>query len=94
MQTPEGWMSQDVMNASEKNDLSLKQNRLVLLNWAYKMYYLGEWDKCDKYCLHLKDLFGPYNLGKKKIQKEMEELDYMIEKCQLKVVAKQLQDNL
>ncbi|KAL3232237.1 hypothetical protein RNJ44_04153 [Nakaseomyces bracarensis] len=85
--TEVGWMAKYSENPEEIfaaeslfRDLSIKHNRQTVSGICHRMYYKRQYQECQSLCQRLRVLYEPYNT-KNKIHRELEELDYMIEKC-------------
>lgn len=61
-------------------DLSVKHNRQMVSGICHRMYYKKQYRECLELCKRLRTAYEPYNT-KNKIHRELEELDYMIERC-------------
>lgn len=61
-------------------DLSIKHNRQTVSGICHRMYYRRQYKQCLELCKKLRTMYEPYNT-KNKIHRELEELDYMVERC-------------
>ncbi|KAH7588406.1 Uncharacterized protein AO441_002049 [Nakaseomyces glabratus] len=92
-----GWLDEYIVDQdkifSEESlfhDLSIKHNRQTVSGICHKLYYQRDYENCVSLAQKLRDLFEPYNT-KNKIHRELEELDYMISKCNERLGSKELQ---
>ena len=83
VRTPMGWMSTNKFNElldDETFDLEVKHNRLVLMGFIHRFYYNREYQSCLQCCEKVAERYTTLAC-RKKMTKELEELDYIVENC-------------
>lgn len=87
IRTEVGWMDSidiSAMTASKEYDVQLKQVRQKLSSHCHRLYFQRRYQECVVLCETLIELYIPVN-KKNKIQKELEELEYMLQKSKAKI---------
>ncbi|KAG0669615.1 hypothetical protein C6P45_003520 [Maudiozyma exigua] len=78
-----GWMSS--WEEFERNlnglDLEIKHNRLILMSFLHRWYYLRDYASCLKACNEIQLKYKTLNYDEKKMKREINEINYIIEKC-------------
>ncbi|CAI4851196.1 ASN_HP2_G0052140.mRNA.1.CDS.1 [Saccharomyces cerevisiae] len=83
VRTKVGWMDEvdPLVEIREgKYDISNKHQRQVLSGFCHRLFYQRKYKECLELSTYFLGLFEPFNV-KNKMKRELEELEYMIERC-------------
>ncbi|CAR23639.1 uncharacterized protein KLTH0E13750g [Lachancea thermotolerans CBS 6340] len=82
--TPVGWMTTRdpllTLDTDPSSDLKIKQVRQKLASHCHLLYYRKQYADCARLCERLLSRFEALD-NRKKIQREIDELHYMLERC-------------
>ncbi|CCE64668.1 hypothetical protein TPHA_0I01640 [Tetrapisispora phaffii CBS 4417] len=85
--TEDNWMDSidplDMLNDNIENDLSIKNVRHKLTSFCERYYYYKRYQECYNLAIKLREKYQAIN-KKNKMDREIEGLDYLIDKCILK----------
>ena len=78
-----GWMSTwDKFNENLNDlDLEIKHNRLILMSFLHRWYYLRDYSACLKACNEIQLKYKNLQYSEKKMKREIDEINYIIDKC-------------
>ncbi|SCU87242.1 LAME_0D09318g1_1 [Lachancea meyersii CBS 8951] len=83
--TPVGWMTKEnplqKLDSDPEFDISLKQARQKLISYCHILYYRKRYENCAQACENLITRLETLD-GRKKVQKEIDELKQMLDHCQ------------